>query len=256
MKKTKSKTKAGFINTIINRMNSVERMRRDFVANVSHELRTPLTVIQGYMEVLIERSNGGQYNDIYQEIAAQSTRMENLVSNLLLLSKLESTVLHVRHIVNVSSMIEAICSDVKTVFSSFSHQYNVYLDPNLMLQGEERLLKSIFNNLLSNACKYTPNNGLIQVAWFQSGDTAIFEVRDTGIGIENTHIPRLTERFYRVDKARSRNSGGTGLGLAIVKHALMRHEGVLEITSQPDKGSCFRAIFPLSKELHGLEKTV
>jgi len=227
------------------RIDSIERMRRDFVASVSHELRTPLTVIHGYMEVLIDRNADSEYLEIYKQIFAQSKRMKNLVADLLLLSKLESTELSNIHAVKVPQLIQTVVADMRTLFESKAHEYNVYIDETLMIDGDDSELQSVLTNLVQNACHYTQPKGLIQIAWFQSGDRAIFEVKDSGLGIDEKHLPRLTERFYRVDKARSRNSGGTGLGLAIVKHALMRHNGELEITSKLGNGSCFRAIFPL-----------
>lgn len=227
------------------RIDSIERMRRDFVASVSHELRTPLTVIHGYMEVLIDRNADSEYLEIYKQIFAQSKRMKNLVADLLLLSKLESTELSNTHAVNVPQLIQTVVADMKVLFENRSHEYQVFIDESLSIEGDDSELQSVFANLVQNACHYSQPKGLIQIAWFQSADGAIFEVKDSGLGIDEKHLPRLTERFYRVDKARSRNSGGTGLGLAIVKHALMRHNGELEITSELGKGSCFRAIFPL-----------
>lgn len=229
------------------RIDNIERVRRDFVANVSHELRTPLTVIHGYMEILIEREKGSLYEKIFNEIFTQTKRMENLVTDLLLLSKLQSSKQHQKEIVNAVKMIEVICEEAKSLFQAQNHAYHVYLDKNLRIEGDEEELKSVFYNLILNACKYTLKEGEITIAWFQSKDKAIFEVKDTGIGIENKHLSRLTERFYRVDKARSRDSGGTGLGLAIVKHALMRHNAQLVINSTPGVGSCFRAVFPISE---------
>lgn len=229
------------------RIDNIERMRRDFVANVSHELRTPLTVIHGYMEMLIEREEDNVHAPIFNEIFTQTKRMEHLVSNLLFLSKLQSTKQHQKDIVNAVKMIEVITSDAKNIFANLNHTYQVYLDKHLSVEGDEEELKSIFTNLILNACKYTLRNGEIKIAWFQSQNKAVFEVKDTGIGIEAKHLSRLTERFYRVDKSRSRDNGGTGLGLAIVKHALMRHNAQLVITSAPGEGSCFRAVFPMSE---------
>ncbi len=221
----------------------LERVRRDFVANVSHELRTPLTVIRGYLETLIKKSNkeSESYNRIFTQMYQHSIRMENIIDDLLLLSRLESEDQPLEEKVNVDvcEILKTLCVDAQRISGEKQHTINLQADPDLRINGSEEELKSLFSNLIINAVKYTPEKGSITVKWYRDKDHALFIVSDTGIGIAKEHIPRITERFYRVDKARSRESGGTGLGLAIVKHVLMRHQAELSIESKPSEGSIF-----------------
>ena len=220
----------------------LERVRRDFVANVSHELRTPLTVIRGYLETLSNRPDSDTPipRAIFEQLYAHSIRMEDIIDDLLLLSSLENDEHNDDEFsnVNASKLIEGLAKDAKDI-SQNQHQFNLEITPNLSINGCEKELKSLFSNLIINAVKYTPNGGIIIIRWHLKDGKASFSVTDTGIGIDPKHIPRLTERFYRVDKARSRDSGGTGLGLAIVKHILMHHDGILNIESTPGIGSTF-----------------
>jgi two-component system phosphate regulon sensor histidine kinase PhoR len=223
----------------------IEAMRRDFIANASHELRTPLTVIVGFLE--IAQSDPGI--DVATRMAhlnlmtEQAHRMQRLIQDMLTLSRLESDEYPLkRERVDVRSMIESIAAEARAL-SSGRHQIEVEVDgPDVMGSMEE--LRSAFANLASNAVRYSPNGGTIRLKWARADDALSFAVTDCGIGIDPQHIPRLTERFYRVDKSRSRETQGTGLGLAIVKHVLLRHGGRLTITSAPGKGSTFAASLP------------
>ncbi len=223
----------------------LERMRRDFVANVSHELRTPLTVLHGYLELLLNEKWDKQKKNMFTQMQQQTARMENLIEDLLWLSQLENDGDEIieKKAVDVAELISSICKEAKTV-SGGDHKFEITANKNLMLRGNEKELRSLFSNLIFNAVKYTPAGGKISTEWFEKDHQACFCIRDTGIGIEPHHIPRLTERFYRVDPARSRASGGTGLGLAIAKHVLIRHQGKLVIESQLGQGSVFTCIFP------------
>ncbi len=229
----------------------LERVRSDFVANLSHELRTPLTVIQGYLETLLkqETSKIRPWKKIFEQMFQNCIRMANIVEDLLLLSSLESDdyPLEENKGILISAMLETICKEIQNISVEKKHQISLKIDARVRLNGAEKELKSLFSNLIINAIKYTPSKGKIKIEWYVEEDQAIFKVSDTGIGIAKKHIPRITERFYRVDKARSRGSGGTGLGLAIVKHILLRHQGELLIASILGKGSTFTCIFPASR---------
>ena len=234
----------------------VEKMRQDFIANVSHELRTPLTVFHGYLELLLERPDIDQtrMQRILQQMSEQHARMQTLVSDLLLLSRLESAEPDMKkhQPVMVAQMIRAICEDAKTLSGDDNHFFEIDVDENLHIEGEQDELRSAFSNIVVNAVRYTPANGKITVRWYANAAGRHFEVTDTGIGIEDKHINRITQRFYRVDKARSREQGGTGLGLAIVKHVLLRHNGELSIESKINKGSTFRCSFSQGDETNPL----
>ncbi len=234
--------------SIQRRIRHLERMRSDFVANVSHELRTPLTVIRGYLETLLPQANdkAPEWEKIFLQMHQHSLRMENIIEDLLLLSHLESAEESGgKKRVHVAALLSRLGEEAKAVSGEQQHNLSLSVDKSLVLKGNEDELKSLFSNVIINAIKYTPAKGKIDIHWYQQDNHAIFEVNDSGIGIEPKHIPRLTERFYRVDKARSRGSGGTGLGLAIVKHVLTRHHGELFIESKPEQGSQFRCQFSL-----------
>lgn len=228
----------------------LERMRQDFVANVSHELRTPLTVIQGYVELLKETPELQQtrYAPMFSHMYEHTLRMGHLIEDLLLLSHLESheQEVEVGEVIDVPALLERLLMDAKNI-SRNQHQITLQVDKRLKLLGIKEELKSLFSNLMINAVKYTPAGGDIVVFWGVVNQQPVFYVKDTGIGIAKKHLPRITERFYRVDKARSRESGGTGLGLAIVKHVLLRHEAELSIESTLHRGSTFTCFFPLSR---------
>ncbi len=248
MKYTLKELFASLPDQVVNHIQHLERMRQDFVANVSHELRTPLTVIHGYIEALLDQdlAETKPWRKIFLQMHQQTLRMENLVENLLLLSRLESHEIEnkVEKTVVVADLLHALVHEAQELSGDFNHAIHLDADKNLLLMGHEDELHSLFSNIVFNAVKYTPANGKIAIAWYKKNNAACFEVRDTGIGIATEHIPRLTERFYRVDPARSRASGGTGLGLAIAKHVLLRHESRLEIQSELGKGSVFICIFP------------
>lgn len=225
-----------------------DTMRRDFVANVSHELRTPLTVIVGFLEGLaagdaVDTPNLARHHALMYE---QALRMERLVSDLLALSALDDTQPPANEeVVDVPALLAALVEEGGAL-SGGKHKLTLEIGAENLYGGREEL-RSAFSNLISNAVRYTPEGGNIAVRWVLRDGLPVFEVADNGIGIPVEHIPRLTERFYRVDKGRSSATGGTGLGLAIAKHVLIRHQAKLEIESAPGKGSTFRAIFPKAR---------
>ena len=224
----------------------VETMRRDFIANVSHELRTPLTVLCGFLETMTDAGTAG--GELLRRslplMTEQARRMQRLVEDLLVLSRLESSHNPLREEeIDVPELVRALYRDALAL-SAGRHRLLLDVATGDWLLGAEDELRSAFGNLISNAVRYTPDGGEIEIAWRRDGASIVFSVRDSGIGIAAQHIPRLTERFYRVDRSRSRETGGTGLGLAIVKHVLNRHQGRLEIASEPGRGSTFSAVLP------------
>lgn len=232
----------------VSQREKLETMRRDFVANVSHELKTPLTVVAGFIETLADGIDDIPKQDVkhYLDLAAeQAGRMQRLIEDLLILSSLEagSSPPHEEEV-----MVDALLAEVRGEINSLSggrHEIRVVSDGPPLLRGSTKELRSAFGNLAGNAVRYTPEGGHITLRWQRQQDGgAEFSVSDDGLGIAPEHLPRLTERFYRVDRGRSRDTGGTGLGLAIVKHALERHQAELEIVSEPGHGSTFRARFP------------
>jgi two-component system phosphate regulon sensor histidine kinase PhoR len=230
----------------ITQIEKVDAMRRDFIANVSHELRTPLTVVGGFIETLSDMegavpNNIRSYFDMMQD---QTTRMRRLIEDLLTLSHIESnTQPPEARLIEMLSLVTMLYNDAKAL-SNGKHKINLDVDEHMNLTGAADELVSALGNLVSNAVRYTPEGGEIRISWQPRNRQAVFSVTDNGIGIEQQHIDRLTERFYRVDRSRSRETGGTGLGLSIVKHILTRHQAKLEIRSTPGKGSTFSAIFP------------
>ena len=233
----------------ITQLEKLERMRRDFVANVSHELKTPLTVLSGFLETMQELKLAPEQQDRYLQLMFdQAVRMQRLVEDLLTLSSLESgNQQPVDDLIDTARLMQRLELDAKTL-SDGRHSIHFECDTRLNVKGCETEIASAFSNLVSNAIRYTPPAGVITVRWgLDDQGRGRFEVQDTGIGIEAHHIPRLTERFYRIDRSRSRESGGTGLGLAIVKHVLTRHGGALEITSEMGKGSRFTGLLPAKR---------
>ncbi len=229
----------------------LETTRRDFVANVSHEMRTPLTVVGGFLETLqnMDVPDPEMTRRAIELMSQQTSRMTHLVDDLLTLSRLESTQNPLREEdVHVPELLRALQQDA-LLLSAGRHRIRVRLDSSDGLKGNTEELRSAFGNLISNAVRYTPENGEIEISWELRDGHARFAVRDSGIGIEPQHIDRLTERFYRVDRSRSRETGGTGLGLAIVKHVLSRHQARLEIQSAPGSGSTFAMEFPDTRRL-------
>ena len=224
----------------------VETMRRDFIANVSHELRTPLTVLGGFLETIMDlkAADGELLRRSLPLMREQTLRMQRLVEDLLTLSRLETSHNPPREEpVNVPGLARALYHDALAL-SAGRHRIALDVAADEWLLASEEELRSAFSNLVSNAVRYTPEGGEVTIAWQRRGPEAVFSVRDTGIGIDAQHLPRLTERFYRVDRSRSRETGGTGLGLAIVKHVLNRHQARLDIASEPARGSTFSALFP------------
>jgi two-component system phosphate regulon sensor histidine kinase PhoR len=227
----------------------VATMRRDFVANVSHELRTPLTVLVGFLETVRElKLDPQRMRDYLGMMGEQSARMQRIIDDLLALSVLESAPPPAAQRVRVAPLLEQMRADAAAL-SAGRHTISLDGAPACDLLGSESELASAFGNLVSNAVRYTPAGGSVRLLWRDGPEGASFTVEDSGPGIAPEHIPRLTERFYRVDRSRSRETGGTGLGLAIVKHALARHQAALEIESTPGKGSRFTARFPAQRTL-------
>jgi two-component system, OmpR family, phosphate regulon sensor histidine kinase PhoR len=223
----------------------LEAMRKDFVANASHELRSPLTVISGYLDALADDTQLERvWQEPVREMRRQSERMRTLIEELLQLSRLENSgELTDNHCVDVPGLLALIRKDVL----SLEHRpkdISLKIDDDVCVLGSETELQSVLANLISNAVKYTAANGSIVIRWWLDSDGAHLSVRDTGIGIAPEHLPRLTERFYRVDEGRSRQMGGFGLGLSIVKHALQRHDATLTIDSELGEGSIFTCHFP------------
>ncbi|RRV22539.1 phosphate regulon sensor histidine kinase PhoR [Pseudomonas sp. o96-267] len=230
----------------VTRLYQLEQMRKDFVANVSHELRTPLTVIAGYLETLLDNVEAinPRWLRALQQMQQQGARMQTLLNDLLLLAKLEATDYPSdNQPVAADLMLLSIKNDAQALSGEHLHRITLEADPHLKLKGSEAELRSAFSNLVFNAVKYTSAGGDIRIRWWGDEQGAHLSVSDSGMGIEAKHVPRLTERFYRVDSSRASNTGGTGLGLAIVKHVLLRHRGNLEISSVPGKGSTFTCHF-------------
>jgi two-component system, OmpR family, phosphate regulon sensor histidine kinase PhoR len=233
-----------------------DAMRRDFVANVSHEIRTPLTVMSGFIETLqslnLDKNEQEKYLDL---MAVQASRMQDLVNDLLILSQLEGSILpSISDPVSLQGLMSSIESEARGLSASQIPEVEApqilrFDTPEgVQLNGAYKELHSAVSNLVNNAVRYTPSGGLISSVWSMLPDQRIqFLVTDTGPGIASEHLPRLTERFYRVDRSRSRESGGTGLGLAIVKHVMQRHGGELKIESELGRGSKFTLIFPASR---------
>jgi two-component system phosphate regulon sensor histidine kinase PhoR len=236
----------------VTRFEHIETMRRDFVANVSHELLTPLTVVNGFVETMQDMPS--LENDMARRalpmMGEQTMRMTHLVGDLLTLSKLEdrSNVLK-EEVLDVPAMLSN-CYQVGLELSAGQHKIKLELLSDAKLMGCAEELRSAFGNLMSNAIRYTPPGGEIVMRWQVLADgQPVYSVQDSGIGIALQHIPRLTERFYRVDSSRSRATGGTGLGLAIVKHIVNRHQAHLDISSEEGKGSTFSIVFPASRRV-------
>ncbi|TNF34409.1 MAG: phosphate regulon sensor histidine kinase PhoR [Gammaproteobacteria bacterium] len=231
----------------VTRLQQLEQMRKDFVANVSHELKTPLTVISGYLETLSQAGviTEPRWQKAIEQMHAQSERMRHLVDDLLLLSRLESLPRAMNEPVALATLLREVANEVAAAFPG--RYIPVDCDESLVLLGNAAELHSVFLNLLSNACKYTPLEKPVLIGVSVAGQGVDVSVIDEGAGIDRKHLPRLTERFYRVDDSRFTETGGTGLGLAIVKHALMRHDAQLLIDSEPGKGSRFTCRFPASR---------
>ncbi len=244
-------------------LEKVDVMRRDFIANVSHELRTPLTVVGGFLETLgdMEGAVPPSLQGYFAMMEEQTVRMRRIIEDLLTLSTIESnTGSPDNSEIDMASLLKSVQNDaigLSQGLNKSSHRILLEADATINLKGSMDELRSVFINLVSNAIRYTPvdpakGHGDITITWQMQNKQPVFAVRDTGIGIEPQHIERLTERFYRVDKSRSRETGGTGLGLSIVKHILIRHQAKLDISSEFGVGSTFSVIFPKSR---GVQKT-
>lgn len=234
----------------ITQIHRLEQVRRDFIANVSHELRTPLTVIQGFVETLrdVEDECLEEWQRPLFLMAQQTNRMRNLVEDVLLLSRLESeSAIPIAEKVPVTEILNTIYEEAQVLSGEQNHHLTLEAPEDLIIYGCAGELRSAFSNLVFNAIRYTPPGGDINIRWYKDDKGIHFEVHDTGEGIAPEHLPRLTERFYRVDVGRSRETGGTGLGLAIVKHVLHRHQGQLQVESTLGVGSTFRCDFPLAR---------
>ncbi len=227
----------------------VETIRRDFVANVSHELRTPLTVVNGFVENLQDMPDLSheKIRRALDLMADQTKRMDSLVADLLTLSRLENEQSPLRaESIDMSELLQTVYQEGQ-MLSAGRHQHSLDMTGPALMSGNYDELRSAFGNLVSNAVRYTPEGGTIRLCWAMRGGQTIFSVQDSGIGIEAVHIPRLTERFYRVDRSRSRETGGTGLGLAIVNCIAQRHQARLDIVSEDGRGSTFALVFPTSR---------
>jgi two-component system phosphate regulon sensor histidine kinase PhoR len=226
----------------------VEAMRRDFVANVSHELRTPLTVLAGFLETIQDlKLDAGRVRDYVGLMVPQAERMKRLIDDLLTLSALEHAPAPPdTERVLLRPLLQRVRAEAEAL-SAGKHRISLEMSGEHDLLGAESEIASAFVNLLSNAVRYTPAGGEIRLRWKSGDGGGEFSVEDSGIGIDPEHLPRLTERFYRVDRGRSRETGGTGLGLSIVKHALARHQAALAIESAPGRGSRFMARFPAAR---------
>ncbi len=234
-------------------LEKTETMRRDFIANVSHELRTPLTVVGGFLETLGDMDGAvpESSKSYFGMMLDQTGRMRRIIEDLLTLSTIESNIQSPDdNEIDMAKLLNQIQNDAEGLSKSLHkspHRIHLELDANINIKGGQEELYSALSNLTSNAVRYTPEGGDIFIGWHLRDNQAVFSVRDTGIGIEQQHIDRLTERFYRVDRSRSRETGGTGLGLAIVKHILSRHQAQLEIESEWGVGSTFSIAFPKAR---------
>ncbi|HOY22922.1 MAG TPA: phosphate regulon sensor histidine kinase PhoR, partial [Cellvibrio sp.] len=221
----------------ITQVHNLEQMRQDFVANVSHELRTPLTVINGYIETISDNNKTPTWEKPLQQILQQGKRMSLLINDLLVLSKLETTEAgHNQKELELEPLLISIKNEADALGNDKQQTIRLQCDEPIRILANEKEIHSAFSNLAINAVKYTPENGVIDLHLWKNENHVYFSVTDNGPGIDSKHLPRLTERFYRVDASRNSATGGTGLGLAIVKHVLLRHDGELKITSELGKG--------------------
>ena len=226
------------------------RMRKDFIANASHELRTPLTVISGYLEAMDNETDelATGWKPRVSQMRNQARRMQNLIEDLLKLSRLESNPSADQdNEVDIAELISVIHDEARTLSGNQKHTFALDIQAGLTVKGDQESLYSAFSNIVFNAVQYSPAGAVIGITWRRTGTGACLDVTDTGDGIPAEHIQRVTERFYRVDKARSREKGGTGLGLAIVKHVMVQHEAELKISSEPGRGTTVECHLPASR---------
>jgi len=240
----------------VTRVQRLERVREDFVANVSHELKSPLTVVRGYAEHLQRLADEGNFESLEPrtretlqqslvQVQAESDRMRSLVDDLLELARLEAAdadgIKDVTDI-DVDALIDRVVSDARNL-NADAHRIVLDVDTSLSVLGNEREIYTAFSNIVFNAVRYTPEDSEVRITWALEGEEPVFTVQDNGPGIPADDIPRLTERFYRVDTGRSRSAGGTGLGLAIAKHVMLRHDGQIDIESEVGKGTTMTCRF-------------
>ena len=223
------------------------RMRKDFIANASHELRTPLTVISGYLEAIDSEADdfSREWRPRIKQMRSQTGRMQNLIEDLLKLSRLESKPFaDPDNEVDVVELLRLTHQEAQTLSGDQDHVFSLEIQPDLIVKGDQDSLYSAFSNIVFNAVQYTPPGGEIRIKWYRTDTGACLEVADSGVGIPAEHIQRVTERFYRVDKGRSREKGGTGLGLAIVKHVMAQHDAELRLSSEPGTGTTVECLLP------------
>ena len=223
----------------------IEANRKEFISNVSHELKTPLTVIAGFIETLEDMNAPAniEHKNVLKMMGGQAHRMSKLVDDLLLLSNVESSLFQNRsEILSINTIMKKIKKNI-SILDATKHKIKYQINPSLNIYGSKKEIESAFTNLITNAIRYTDQGGSILISWNLINGLPIFEVRDSGNGIEKKHLNRITERFYRIDPDRSRDTGGTGLGLSIVKNIIKQHEGELKIISEIGKGSTFKLIF-------------
>jgi two-component system phosphate regulon sensor histidine kinase PhoR len=231
----------------VTELQRAHQVRSDFVANVSHELRTPITVFRGYLENLeaLRDRFPPEWRTAFEHMKSHAERMQSTIEELLLLSRLElGTEVPHQQAVPVPELLADIQKQARALSKDNAHLFSLAVDADLVILGDFKELYSAFSNIIFNAVKYTPARGIIQIRWYRDSQGAHLEVEDNGIGIPAHELPRITERFYRVDEGRSRATGGSGLGLAIVKHVLQRHKATLHVESEVGKGSIFRCDFP------------
>lgn len=240
----------------VSQLKQIEKMRRDFVANVSHELKTPLTVFRGYLEMMEGDEAPEQFKKPLKRMNEQARRMQVLVEDLLMIARLESDspVGNDSQFINVPTLLEKLCREARV--RERCPELILEIETISGLYGAPDEIESAFGNLIVNAVKYTKPDGKVIVRWLENEWGGRLDVEDTGDGISTKHLPFLTQRFYRVDSARSREQGGTGLGLSIVKHVLLRHQADLKIESEPEKGSLFSCCFPQKRMVEIDEKVV
>lgn len=232
----------------ITRIKALEKVRRDFVANASHELSTPVSVLYGYLEMMLQDKKNGiaeEWKRAIRQMHGQTAQIKRIVEDMMILSRLEDPEITEEHeTFELGSLIESVYENARVLSGNKAHDIRTSTDRAFHLTGNRKEVESLILNLVSNAVRYTPERGRITISWKATPTGGRLSVQDTGIGIEKEEIPRLTERFYRTDTARSRATGGTGLGLAIVNHIVIRHQATLHIKSKPGKGSKFSVIFP------------
>lgn len=238
----------------ITQTKKLDQVRRDFVANASHELRTPTSIIYGYLDMMLMDDTKGvndEWKPAISQMYDQTTRIKQIVDDMMMLSRLEDPdTLNGHHFFEIEPLLESVAKNARIISSDKSHAIKTDISTGYQLLGSRDEIESLATNLVNNAVRYTPDNGKIMISWKTDIAGGILSVSDSGIGIEEKDIPRITERFYRTDTARSRETGGTGLGLAIVNHIANRHQATLKIESTLGKGSTFHVIFPNTNIKH------